>query len=299
MASPRRKTPDTRLSHAPSSAVVPEPWPTGQLAAEPWLKWPQEKPDQYYAFCAFRDMPTGARSVERAYRYMKTGNPDAETDRRPNPAWHAYRKAFRWDERFDAYERHTERRHLAAMDDQVLNAYKEMGERHAREAMALQAKALERLRGLDAGSMNADQVLRFIVQAATLERLARGASLQDLQNAQRDREQTGATITYVDDWRGDQQRLERLKKEGSRYGNGQGVLPSDVRDARSSDGGAPEELAERVQEEDSAVTIVPANGRPQSTDAKSWWADRLERPVGDNPWGATDRESARDDQPES
>src|SRR5213079_2480412 len=107
--------------------------------------------------------------------------------------------------------------------------------------------------------MNADQVLRFIVQAATLERLARGASLQDLQNAQRDREQTGATITYVDDWRGDQQRLERLKKEGSRYGNGQGVLPSDVRDARSGDIGAPEE----VQEEDSAVTIVPANGRPQ------------------------------------
>jgi hypothetical protein len=139
--------------------------------------------------------------------------------------------------------------------------------------------------------MNADQVLRFIVQAATLERLARGASLQDLQNAQRDREQTGgaaATITYVDDWRGDQQRLERLKKEGSRYGNGQGVLPSDVREARSE----PEE----VQEEDSAVTIVPANGRPQSTDAKSWWADRLERPVGDNPWGATDREP---EQPES
>lgn len=287
MASPRRRTLNTSghpakdPSHTPRSAIVPEAWPTGQLAAEPWLKWPQEKPDQYYAFCAFRDMPItqqGGRTMERAYRYMKTGDPDAEVSGR-NPTWWVYKRAFRWDERIDAYERSLERRHLAAMDDQVLNAYKEMGERHAREAMALQAKALERLRGLDAGSMNADQVLRFIVQAATLERLARGASLQDLQNAQRDREQSGAaTITYVDDWRGDQQRLERLKKEGSRYGNGQGILPEDVRSAR--------EPPEQVQEEDSAVTIVPANGRPENPESKSWWKDRLERPIGDDPWGA-------------
>ena len=197
---------------------------------------------------------------------------------RPNPAWGTYAKAFRWQERADAYDRHLERRHLNAMDDQVLAAYKEMGERHAREAMALQAKALERLRTLDPSSMNADQVLRFIVQAATLERLARGASMQDLQEAQREREQGGATITYVDDWRGDQQRLERLKREGSRYGNGQGVLPSDVRDARTE--------PEQVQEGESAVTITRVNGRPESDDAKSWWADRLERPVGDDPWGA-------------
>jgi hypothetical protein len=283
LASPRRRN----LSNQPTSAVVPEEWPTGQLAAEPWLKWPQEKPDQYYAFCAYRDMPPGKRSVERAYAYMRTGDPDEKV--RCHPGWHNYRRAFRWDERIDAYERTLERKHLAAMDDQVLNAYKEMGERHAREAMALQAKALERLRGLDPASMNADQVLRFIVQAATLERLARGASLQDLQNAQRDREQSGATITYVDDWRGDQQRLERLKKEGSRYGNGQGVLPADVRAARVTDSGSDSEPPEEVQETEPAVTIVPANGRPETPESQSWWKDRLERPIGDDPWNTGDK----------
>lgn len=265
-----------RLSKEPANAVVPEEWPTGQLAAEPWLKWPQEKPDQYYAFCAFRDLPPGGgRSIERAYAYMRTGDPNAPR-LRVNPGWFAFARAFRWQERVDAYERHTERKHLAAMDDQVLAAYKEMGDRHAREAMALQAKALERLRSLDPSSMNADQVLRFIVQAAALERLARGASLQDLQDAQRERDQAagvGATITYVDDWRGDQKRLERLKQEGSRYGNGQGVLPSDVRESRVS------------PEDEPAVTITRVNGKPESDDAKSWWADRLERPIGDDPWG--------------
>lgn len=238
-----------------------------------------EKPSEYYAFCAYRDL-VGKRTIDRAYRYMRTGNPDGEERVRNNPAWFAYSKRFRWAERVDEYERHQERKHLAAMDDSVLAAYREMGDRHAREAMALQAKALERLRGLDPSSLNADQVLRFIVQAATLERLARGASIQDLQSAQRDNQST-STITYVDDWRGDQQRLERLRQEGSRYGNGQGVLPSDIRQ-RTSERESPEE----VREPEPAVTITRASGKPESDEAKSWWADRLEKPIGDDPWGA-------------
>lgn len=265
-----------RLSKTLITEIEPEPWPTGQLANEPWLKWPMEKPSEYYAFCAYRDMP-GKRSVEGAYQWMRTGGVEG-AKRVHNGEWFKYAKRFRWVERYEEYERHQERRHLAAMDDATLAAYREMGDRHAREAMALQAKAIERLRSLDPTSMNADQVLKFIVQAATLERLARGASLQDLQTAQRD-SQTSSTITYVDDWRGDQQRLERLRQEGSRYGNGQGVLPSDVRQ-RKSDREAPEE----VQDEAPAVTITRASGKPESADAQSWWADRLEKPIGDDPW---------------
>lgn len=271
---PQKRT--EQLSKARIRDIEPEPWPTGQLANEPWLKWPMEKPDQYYAFCAYRDMP-GTRTIDAAYHWMRTGEATGGKRYR-NPSWFAYSKKFRWAERVEEYERYQERRHLAAMDDATLAAYREMGDRHAREAMALQAKALERLRSLDPVSMNADQVLKFIVQAATLERLARGASLQDLQTAQRDSQNT-STITYVDDWRGDQQRLERLRQEGSRYGNGQGVLPSDIRQ-RKSDREAPEE----VQEEEPAVTITRASGKPESADAQSWWADRLEKPIGDDPW---------------
>lgn len=269
MASPRKRTAPLRSD--------PAEWPTGQLSAEPWLKWPEEKPSEYYAFCAFRDL-AGAKSIDRAYRYMRTGDPDSDVHVKANWSWRAYFKRWRWQERVDEYERYQERRHLAAMDDATLAAYREMGDRHAREAMALQAKALERLRGLDPSSMNADQVLRFIVQAAALERLARGASLQDLQTAQRDSPQT-SVITYVDDWRGDQRRLERLRQEGSRYGNGQGVLPSDVQQ-RKAEQDAPEE----VPSEAPAVTITRASGKPQSSDAQSWWEARLERPIGDDPW---------------
>jgi hypothetical protein len=49
-----------------------------------------------------------------------------------------------------------------------------MGERHAKEAQGLQAKALERMRTLRPEEMSPGDVLRFFVEAAKLERLALG-----------------------------------------------------------------------------------------------------------------------------
>ena len=49
-----------------------------------------------------------------------------------------------------------------------------MGERHAREARALQAKAVERLRGLQPEELGPADVLRYFAEAAKLERLALG-----------------------------------------------------------------------------------------------------------------------------
>jgi hypothetical protein len=49
-----------------------------------------------------------------------------------------------------------------------------MVERHVREARALQAKALERLRALCPEELGPADLLRFIVEAAKLERLALG-----------------------------------------------------------------------------------------------------------------------------
>lgn len=255
------------------------PWPEGQIGKEPWLRWPGESPWEYYAFCAYRDLPPTKRSLKAAAMYYRTGDPDATPDRK-NPVdtrWHTLVHKWRWEERSLAKDNDAERQHLRAMDEAVSAAYREMGERHAREAMALQAKAIERLRMLDPAALSADTVLKYIVQAATLERLARGASLQDLQTAQRERE-ASTTITYVDDWRGDQGRLERLRQEGSRYGNGQGVLPTDVEEARR------EREAPSEPEPDTGVTITRANGHQPNREERRWWTDRLEKPLGDNPW---------------
>ena len=123
-----------------------------------------------------------------------------------------------------------------------------MGERHAREAMALQQKALQRLQAMNPMELSAAEVRQYLVQAATLERLARGASLQDMARVQREKELEAAkegvaVITYVDDWRGDATRSKR--NPDSFYGNGQGRLPLPGA-ASGPDGGAAAEEAVHV-----------------------------------------------------
>jgi hypothetical protein len=55
-----------------------------------------------------------------------------------------------------------------------IEAVKEMGERHAKEALMLQNKAIERLRQLRAEELKPRETLDFLVGAAKLERQARG-----------------------------------------------------------------------------------------------------------------------------
>jgi hypothetical protein len=55
-----------------------------------------------------------------------------------------------------------------------IEAVKEMGERHAKEALMLQNKAIERLRQLRPEELKPRETLDFLVGAAKLERQARG-----------------------------------------------------------------------------------------------------------------------------
>jgi hypothetical protein len=49
-----------------------------------------------------------------------------------------------------------------------------MVERHTKEAMALQQKALERLKSLDPNELSTRDVLNYLMEAMKLERLSRG-----------------------------------------------------------------------------------------------------------------------------
>lgn len=218
------KTPKTPYYRA-------QDWPEGM--AEPWLKWDGETEDDYARFQCFRDLPPPRRTMENAYLVYTGGSyagQDRETPLVPS-AWRGLRNKWHWGERAQKYDRWKEKSQLEAERDGTLQAWREMGERHAREAMALQQKALERLQSLNPRELSAAEVRQFLVQAATLERLARGASLQDMARVQREKEQEAAkegyaVITYVDDWRGDSARAKR--NPNSFYGNGQGQLPAQL-----------------------------------------------------------------------
>jgi hypothetical protein len=209
-----------------------QPWPVdGPAKEQPWLRWPDESEQNYADFQCYRDLPPPRRTLANAYK-TSVGNPVVGQlpggKHSAPPSWSGKQRKWRWIERVQAFDLWKEKSQLEAERDGTLEAWREMGERHAREAMALQQKALERLRSLNPNELSAAEVRQFLVQAATLERLARGASLQDMARVQREKEEDAAkagvaVITYVDDWRGDASRAKR--NPDSYYGNGQGYLP--------------------------------------------------------------------------
>jgi hypothetical protein len=132
----------------------------------PYERQPGESAKAYAAFTAFRDLGPG-RSVLKAYR-QETGK---EPARQPSGTWIGWAARWHWHDRAEAWDAELDRQNRAAQEE----ARRQMGERHAKEAMGLQKKALERLEQLCPAELSAGDVLRYFVEAAKLERLARGA----------------------------------------------------------------------------------------------------------------------------
>ena len=82
----------------------------------------------------------------------------------------AWSSNFHWQDRLLDLERQT------AEQDRVeqLKALKEMNERHAKEGLALQQKAVDRLRTLAPEEISASDAVRALIEGVRLERLARG-----------------------------------------------------------------------------------------------------------------------------
>jgi hypothetical protein len=142
--------------------------------AAPWERWPGESAKAYVAFCLFRDLGP-RRSLDAASRRYHHPGPEAPPPpggRLPRASGTIRRWAQRWSwvERARAWDQETERlqqvEHLAAIQ--------EMAQRHAKEALLMQNKAIERLRQLRPEELGARETLAFLVEAAKLERLARG-----------------------------------------------------------------------------------------------------------------------------
>ncbi len=82
----------------------------------------------------------------------------------------AWSSAFHWQDRVLDLERR------AAEQDQEehVKALREMSERHAKEGLALQQKAVDRLRTLPPEDLSASDAIRALIEGVRLELLARG-----------------------------------------------------------------------------------------------------------------------------
>jgi hypothetical protein len=143
--------------------------------ASAWEQLPGESSKAYAAFCLYRDRGP-RRSVDEASRLYHGRGADDQARAGSGPKRGASGSVRRWAERWNwpgrvrAWDKENER----VKRRKQVEAVEEMAERHAREALMLQNKAVERLRLLRPEELKPRETLAFLVEAARLERLARG-----------------------------------------------------------------------------------------------------------------------------
>ena len=129
--------------------------------AEIWERLPGESSKAYEAFCIYRDLGVD-RSIEKtAKNRLKPGS----------YSWlRNWSSKYNWVERARAYDDYLEREKRKEREKAIL----EMVDRHIKEAMALQQKALERLKTLNPDELTTRDVLNYLLEAMKVERLSRG-----------------------------------------------------------------------------------------------------------------------------
>jgi hypothetical protein len=111
------------------------------------------------------------RSLEELQRQLQARPELIGVNRGPSRTTiEAWSSAFHWQDRFLDLERQARQQDEA----EQVRALREMGERHAREGLALQQKGIERLNALLPGELQVPDAIRAIIEGVKLERLARG-----------------------------------------------------------------------------------------------------------------------------
>jgi hypothetical protein len=188
-----------------------------QTAPEPPESWEQQpgEPARWYArFERFR-LAGPSRSLLGAVNGERQQGNKRPTRSVPQ-AWAKAAQQWRWRERAEAWDIHQRRQARAAHAQQI----EEMNRRHVQEARGLQSAAIARLKSLNLEQMSHTEVLRFMVEAAKLERTALGQP-ENIQEQRHTGPGGGAVIfTLEDAVRADQELEEwnhdRLQSPGSR-----------------------------------------------------------------------------------
>jgi len=132
-----------------------------------WERQPGESPKSFHAFVVYRDLPPFERTIKKAIEIVYEGNVSPS---RLN-YWYQRSSAWHWRRRAEAFDEYKAR--VAA--EAQLQAIREMNERHATIAVAMISKAAQRLKTLPETELSPTEVRQWFVEAAKLERVARGA----------------------------------------------------------------------------------------------------------------------------
>ena len=142
----------------------------------PWARQPGESLAAWTAFQCYRDLGA-SRSLDEVDRRLYQPPAAAPAEAQPSAARKrrrghigAWSRRFTWVQRVAQWDAHLDREGRAAH----IEAVKAMNQRHADAARQLQVRALQSLSEMQASDLDAANVLRFLVEACKLERLAVG-----------------------------------------------------------------------------------------------------------------------------
>ncbi|MGE5551503.1 MAG: hypothetical protein ACM3ZC_13405 [Bacteroidota bacterium] len=147
---------------------------------KPWEQQQGETAKAFAAFSAYRDM--GAeRSLSKVSHVLS----------KSKPLLQRWSSTYSWVERVEAWDRFTARQEQEA----ALKARLDMSARHAKAAMVLMQKALQKLAKMKPEELEPGDVARFIDTAVKIERVARGEPADII------RTEDGGERTVTDDER--------------------------------------------------------------------------------------------------
>ncbi len=154
---------------------MPNRKPVPSDPAQPWERQPGEPDKAWLAFRIFRDIGPKRSYDETARRYYAPNEQagEAHSGRKKSRAGSSIKRwahEWNWNERAAAFDAYLDREAVAAQAEER----REMARRHVKQAKALQFKAIERLANMDPSELGPQDVLRYLVEATKLERLALG-----------------------------------------------------------------------------------------------------------------------------
>lgn len=134
-------------------------------APDPWERQHKEGAKAFSAFIAYRDLSATERSLRRAV--LRQYGEFTSSRIRQFQHWSA---KFKWVSRALAWDQYVDERAREDLIEQV----KKARTRHVQVSQAIQAKALSRLKEMDAMELAPHILLRFLTEGIRLERLSLG-----------------------------------------------------------------------------------------------------------------------------
>lgn len=162
--------PQTMGAGQDDQAPRPDDRPRPKLDIEAWERQKGETQKAFAAFVVYRDLPGFQRSFRHAVDRQHGLKPGQAGYRSRYNQLCKWSSKYKWVDRCREWDSYKDRVSREEQIDQV----RSMHTRQATIAAALQQKAYERLKKIDPSILSPSMVIKWFVEAAKMERTARG-----------------------------------------------------------------------------------------------------------------------------